>query len=89
MNIQEYQNELVKQGYKLFSDNETTYTRHIRYKKRNKEIILQVYDDYYNVYCTIERKGLSIEINQHNVTSFYEALSKINMIQRRLAGGKA
>lgn len=87
MTLEQFIESLIKLGYRYYTVSENVGMNHTRYRKPSREIVIQKFDsnDYYNIYLQIDRKGYSMEMNQHNVTNFNKALNNIIKFERKLA----
>ena len=80
MTLDQFKEALIKMGYKLSS----VRPNHERYLKRNKEVCIQEFDTYTNIYYDKEFKGGTYEYNQHQVKDFKKALANIGKFERKL-----
>ncbi len=70
---------IMELGYKHLRTS-ADITTHIMYKKRNKEITVQQWDDYFNIYLTIQRKGREYGMNIHHIP-YGQFINEIKLIQ--------
>lgn len=81
MNKDQFIEALIAMGYKE-TRNDPNYHR---FDKRNKNIVIQEWDTYTNVFYYKDIKNGSYEYNQFNIVSdFKKALSNIKRYERKL-----
>ena len=76
---------IIELGYKHIRTSENI-TTHMIYKKRNKEITVQQWDDYYNIYLTIQRKSADYSMNIHHIPygQFINEIKQIKDFEKRM-----
>jgi hypothetical protein len=91
MTLDEFKLELIRLKFKMTSDEETVFSRHTRYRKRNKEVCIQTfepssygYGEDYNIYYEVETKLGTIDLRQHSTTDLRKALNNILELDKKL-----
>ncbi len=76
---------IIELGYKHIRTSDSI-TTHMIYKKRNKEITVQRWEDYYNLYLTITRKSgdFSISIQRIPYGQFINEIKQIQDFEKRM-----
>ena len=76
---------IMELGYK-YNGTSDCVTTHVEYKKRNKEITIQQWADYYNIYLTIQRKSADYSMNIHHIPygQFINEIKQIKNFEKRM-----